>query len=184
VRRGPEGLLGAVEERAHGGRVGDVRAHGHGAEAARGELCDELLGLARVGGVVDHDACAERGEVGGHLAANAPRPAGDDRDAAVERRRGGRRCCHGELLTDLLPAARSVRWRARWELRFACAVVRVCPCRVCVYCRRLGEFCGLARGPTLYRLSQVLGRHGSPQRRLGSFFFFIEYSGLAIDQFR
>ena len=27
------------------------------------------------------DACAERGEVGGHLAANAPRPAGDDRDA-------------------------------------------------------------------------------------------------------
>jgi len=100
VGRGPEGLLGAVEERAHGGRVGDVRADGHGAETARGELCDELLGLGRVGGVVDHDACAERGEVGGHLAADAPRPAGDERDAAVERRRGGR-CCHGEHAVEL-----------------------------------------------------------------------------------
>jgi len=99
VGRGPERLLSAVEERAHGVRVGDVGAGDHGAEAPRGELRDELVGLGRVGGVVDHDARAERGEVGRHLAADAPGASRDECDAAVEReRRGGGRCCHGKLL--------------------------------------------------------------------------------------
>nr|CAB3499490.1 unnamed protein product [Digitaria exilis] len=89
VGRGAERLLGAVEERAHGVRVGDVRAHGHGAEAPRGELRYELVGLGRVGGVVHHDARAERGEVGGHLAPDATGAAGDERDAAFERERRG-----------------------------------------------------------------------------------------------
>ena len=104
VRRGPERLLGAVEERAHGVRVRHVAADGHGAVAAGGELRDELVGPRGVGRVVDHDARAERGELGGHLAADPAGAAGDERDAAGERerRRVPSACeCHGYLVAGL-----------------------------------------------------------------------------------
>jgi hypothetical protein len=86
VRQGPNASSARLKS-ARTASGSDTSALTATARWPRVALRNVLVGLGRVGHVVDHDTRAERGEVGAHLAADAAGAASDQRDAAVERER-------------------------------------------------------------------------------------------------